>query len=527
MTTAVPPAVAAAEELRGDVLLRYLGGRRWFGAKGDGPRGARVAQVVGLPWAGGIFALLQVEVDTASGALRYQLPVALRPEPPAGVTAIATVAGGRLFDATEDPEFRRELAASLARGCTVEFEGGRWIVEPTGTVPLTLPPDAEVTLGSAEQSNTSMRVGDAAILKLFRRLEPGEHPDVEVTRFLTVVHAFPHTPVLLGTMRWETADGVTVGGMVQELVVGATDAWAHALAAGRPYFAAPRGQVPDNAFAADAAQLGRVTRAMHETLAGRSRDGADATPAPAQRERAAAGSAADRENPAFAAEEAEEEELQEWAAAAERQVEEAAALLERQLAAGRISRERVEEARVVVRRLDHFLDLLDEIVEEIDDDAGQLIRHHGDYHLGQVLRTPSGEFMVIDFEGEPARSLADRRRRHSPLRDVAGMLRSFSYAAATLAADARRTAGASIDPATVEVRAGLWERDVRQQFLAGYFGGDAAPFLPRARGNAMQLLSLFEIEKVFYELAYELNNRPDWIGIPLRGIARLTTGRPA
>jgi maltose alpha-D-glucosyltransferase/alpha-amylase len=138
-----------------------------------------------------------------------------------------------------------------------------------------------------------------------------------------------------------------------------------------------------------------------------------------------------------------------------------------------------------------------------------------------VLRTAAGEFMIIDFEGEPARALVERRRKQSALRDVAGMLRSFSYAAATLAAEARQGKGA-LDPGTVEVRAGRWERDARKAFLDAYFGAGPARFLPRDPENARRLLALFEIEKVFYELGYELNNRPDWVAIPLRGIARLT-----
>ena len=496
-----PGPAAAAERIPGAALLAYVQGRRWFGAKGGAPTAARVAHALQLPWADGAFAILRIDVELASGTQQYQLPVAARAAAPAGVMAIAQLDGLALYDATEDPGFRRELASAFARGCVVEYDGGRWVVEPAGTTPLVLPPDAGSTLGSAEQSNTSIRFGTSAILKLFRRLEPGMHPDVEITEFLTIEQRFPNTPVLFGTMRWEDRDGTTVGGMLQELVAGATDAWAYVLEVGRPYVTAVRDRTIENAFARDAAQLGRVTRAMHDALA------------------------ADPTHPAFAPEPAEEEELQDWGERAEQQVDAAVDLLERQLAAGRVPRERVEEAKAVIRRRDHYLDLVDEAVEEVDEDAGACIRHHGDYHLGQVLRTAAGEFMIIDFEGEPARPLEERRRRHSALRDVAGMLRSFEYAAATLAVEARASGPSALDPGTVEVRAGLWERDARRHFLDGYFGSEVPAFLPRARANADRLLMLFEIEKVFYELAYELNNRPDWVGIPLRGIAKLTTVR--
>ncbi|MBA3891032.1 MAG: hypothetical protein H0X64_10920 [Gemmatimonadaceae bacterium] len=498
---ATPETAAAglAHRLDSETLISYVQGRRWFGAKGGAPTAARIAHALQLPWAGGVFAILRLDIDTTAGTLQYQLPVAARAAAPAGATTIAQVGDHAVYDATEDPEFRRELAAAFAGGCTVEYDGGRWVVARAGDRRLTLPPGADVTLGSAEQSNTSMRLGTSAILKLFRKLEAGEHPDVEVTEFLTLRQGFPNTPVLLGTIRWEDASGTTVGGMLQELVAGATGAWEYTLTTGRAYFDASRDSTPENAFEADAAQLGRVTRTMHDALA------------------------RDDSSPSFAPEAAEEEELQDWAQRAEQQIEAAIDLLERQLAAGRIRRDRVEEAKVVVRRREHYIDLIEEIVEHVDEDAGQCIRHHGDYHLGQVLRTAAGEFMIIDFEGEPARPLAERRRKHSPLRDVAGMLRSFSYAAATLAGDARNGSGGT-DPGTVEVRTGRWERDARDAFLAGYFGNAAAGYLPQEPANARRLLALFEIEKVFYELAYELNNRPEWIGIPLRGIARLTTG---
>ena len=133
-------------------------------------------------------------------------------------------------------------------------------------------------------------------------------------------------------------------------------------------------------------------------------------------------------------------------------------------------------------------------------------RHHGDYHLGQLLRSEAGEWFVVDFEGEPSRPLAERRALSSPMRDVAGMLRSFAYAAATGAAEA---GGLGVDART-EIRAAHWERDVRAAFLRGYGAADDDP-----------LIELFEMEKMFYELSYELNNRPEWVWIPLRGIARL------
>ena len=140
--------------------------------------------------------------------------------------------------------------------------------------------------------------------------------------------------------------------------------------------------------------------------------------------------------------------------------------------------------------------------------GGKLIRHHGDLHLGQTLRTPD-RWVVLDFEGEPARPLIERRRKRSPLRDVAGMLRSFAYAA---------TAASLLKDATVPED---WEATARERFLNGYFTEVDAGLLPASEAGIRQLLAIFELEKAVYELRYELNNRPDWVPIPVAGIARL------
>src|SRR5204863_8018816 len=143
------------------------------------------------------------------------------------------------------------------------------------------------------------------------------------------------------------------------------------------------------------------------------------------------------------------------------------ALLARQLRAGALPKERAPEAEALTRRTEHYIGVVDEIVNSVRADAGLAIRIHGDYHLGQVLRTARDDFMVIDFEGEPARSLAERRSKASPLRDVAGMLRSFAYAAATLGMEAK-----ALDQSTRELRIGRWERDTRESFLRGYLASD-------------------------------------------------------
>jgi trehalose synthase-fused probable maltokinase len=141
-----------------------------------------------------------------------------------------------------------------------------------------------------------------------------------------------------------------------------------------------------------------------------------------------------------------------------------------------------------------------------------LIRHHGDLHLGQVLRTPD-RWVILDFEGEPARPLVDRRRKRSPLRDVAGMLRSFAYAASAVQLQRRRAAPEG------------WEDDARRSYLDGYLNTVDTQLLPSGRAAVEHVLTIFEVEKAVYELAYEINNRPEWAGIPAAGLSRLLEER--
>jgi maltose alpha-D-glucosyltransferase/alpha-amylase len=321
------------------------------------------------------------------------------------------------------------------------------------------------------------------------------HPDVEVAEFLTSQSAFTNTPQLVGVLHYAWGTESAVAGMAQEFLPKSTDAWKYALDRGRPYFEAPIDRDVANAFVGDARRLGAVTRALHEALVG------------------------DDDDAAFAPDDVTPEDVDRWAHRTQQSIRESLALLAAQLTNGAIPKDRIAEATALVARRDHLLGWINEIDDSIGDDLGLRTRVHGDYHLGQVLRTASGDFTIIDFEGEPSRSLAERREKTSPLRDVAGMLRSFAYAAATLGTSAK-----NIDARTRELRTARWERDVRNAFLEGYLAArddDAAEILPADETHVRQLIALFEAEKAFYELVYELNNRPAWVWIPMRGISKL------
>jgi maltokinase len=313
----------------------------------------------------------------------------------------------------------------------------------------------------AEQSNSSVVFGDELILKVFRRVEPGINPDLEITRFLTE-HGFDHIPGLAGWYEIEGRNLDATLGMLQHFVAGARDGWELALE--------ELGRDP-NAFLERVARLGEVIGRMHAVL------GSDAS------------------DPAFAPEEPSTESLGLLTATIDEDIERLFMELGDRPEAADIAG-RGEEVRDLLRMLTQVAV------------GGRVIRHHGDLHLGQTLFA-GGDWLVLDFEGEPARSLAERRRKRSPLRDVAGMLRSFAYAASAIELQTG-------SPAPED-----WEQRAREAFLGGYLHTVDPLLLPPGQSATEQLLAIFELEKAVYELRYELNNRPDWVKIPVAGILRL------
>jgi trehalose synthase-fused probable maltokinase len=454
--------MSATRELRlptEEALREFVVGQRWFGAKSREVAHFRLLETIPLSEQPLAIAILEVEFLPGTHEL-YQLPIGARPEGEWQDGLICITDGMAIYDAMTDPEMVRTLMRLIGDGADVETGHGvaefRALTAGVGEV------DAVRPIG-AEQSNSSVVLDERSVLKAYRRLGAGPNPELEILRFLTE-RDFPHIATLRG---WYGHSGRTIDatlGIVQEFLAGATDGWDLALADLRedPSRFAPRARV-----------LGEVTGRLHTALG------------------------SDNQDPAFAPEETSAEALGLLTATVDEEIEQV--FLELPDASEELDpiRGRGEEVRERLRLLTQV------------GSAGRIIRHHGDYHLGQVMHTADGDWVVLDFEGEPARTLIERRRKRSPLRDVAGMLRSFAYAAT--ASDLLHGA---VAPAG-------WEDEVRAAYLDGYLAETDQSLLPPGRVGVERLLAVFELEKAVYELRYELDNRPDWVKIPVAGISRL------
>ena len=361
------------------------------------------------------------------------------------------------LDALTDPLSVRELVPMMRRGVTMPAVDG--VVEFAAISGFGGELREARPVG-AEQSNTSIVFDEELILKVFRRVEAGINPELELLRFLTE-HGFENIAQLVGWYSYTGRQMDATLGILQRFVSG-RDGWEHALdtmTAGA------------DEFVASTRRLGEVTGRMHSTLG------------------------SDPHDPSFSPEETSGESLGLLTATVDEEIESVFLDLPDDVPELEPIRGRGEEVRERLRMLSNL------------GGPGRVIRHHGDFHLGQTLWV-DGDWVILDFEGEPARSLPERRRKRSPLRDVAGMLRSFAYAAS--AAPLLR----GIDPPED------WQARAREQFLAGYRATVEQSLVPTGSGMD-RLLLVFELEKAVYELRYELNNRPDWVKIPVAGILRL------
>ncbi|MGB3619056.1 MAG: putative maltokinase, partial [Catalinimonas sp.] len=430
---------------------------------------------------------------------------------------------GVLYDAVYSEAFRQTLFDALAKRRKFRTEAGELVFNADRLMGKEAKELVEVRskVLSAEQSNTSIIFADRFFLKLYRKIDDALNPDVEITRFLTERAKFAHTPRYLGAIEWQRGESSFVMGMMQELVRNQGDAW--------EYFKSPLGryfervealpederkppkvvgtltapatfeQTPEvmqeiigGAYVERLELLGRRTAGMHLALAGH------------------------RKVEGFEPEEFSLHYQRSLYSSLQAMVKNNFGTLKAHLKsvpeAARAEAEGVLALRPAV--IDVMKQIYDHKIETLK------IRNHGDYHLGQVLFTGK-DFVIIDFEGEPARSFSERRLRRSALRDVAGMLRSFHYAAysALFAKNGE-------DSDELAPWAEQWYHYAGGFFMGSYLEelGSDTTLIPQDRNDFGLLLRVFLLEKAVYELGYELNNRPTWVGIPLRGISTLMQG---
>jgi maltose alpha-D-glucosyltransferase / alpha-amylase len=379
------------------------------------------------------------------------------------------------------------------------------------------------TPSRAEQSNSSVIFGERLMLKLYRRLEAGVNPDVEVGTFLTD-RRFPHAPQVGGWVEYRPARGESAtSALVQAYVPNEGDLWEFTLDALGDFLerAVATTSSPDTGSTTAASLLRGAEGDIPETA--RESIGAYLDTAGLVGERTAelhSALASDPDDPEFAPEPFTALYQRSLYQSIQSTVRQSLRLLARR--APDLPDETREEADAVIALAPVVEDQLRGLLAERL--TGMRIRCHGDYHAGQVLYT-GRDVVIIDFEGEPARPLSERRLKRSPLTDVAGMIRSFHYAANEALLRARR--GGSVRPqdaATLDAWARHWYAWVAAAFLRGYrrtVGG--APFVPAEDREWAVLLDALLMQKAFYELGYEMNNRPDWLGIPLKGIVSLLT----
>jgi len=431
-----------------------------------------------------------------------------------------------LYDAVFDKGFCKSMVDMIARRRHLRGRTGEFVASPLRTMrneSLEALSKLEVSSMRAEQSNSSIVFGDKFILKLFRRTEPGINPDVELGSFLTERAGFAHSPTIAGTVEYRSKAGDTAAvGILQKYVPNEGDAWRHTLDALSQYFARavtrPADELKDlnrpmpfvdrlehttiPAFAGELIGpyleniklLGQRTAELHVALASNTTD-PDFAPEPFSvlYQRSLYQSMRNQSGQMF-----------------------------------QLLRKNLNSLRGVV--LDQALKVLDLENTVLNRFRALLSRRimahrtriHGDFHLGQVLYTGK-DYVIIDFEGEPARPLTERRIKRSPIRDVAGMLRSFHYAAYTsLFGHVGSAMVRPEDLAAMEPWARIWNLWISSTFLNSYLQ-HARPggFLPASEEENNILLDVYLLEKALYELGYELNNRPDWVRIPLAGILQL------
>ena len=507
--------------LRQHILPGFLSNQRWFAGKGQGIVSVSLADAAEYTSAGSDFLIACIDATLQDGAVqRYLLPLTiawetktydplahLQPYTLARVRLGARV--GALHDAMASPRFVQAALRGIRAGVDIATRrGGRVVFQPTKAL-AELPPVEEppVERLGREQSNTSVLVGEDMILKALRRLHPGLHPEVEVGRYLTDVARFKNTPPLLGSVEMIDADGEpTAIAVLQGFVRNQGDGWTFAL----DYLNRVLGQLEmvPTSIDFDVEDLHAMFRALSQTLGTRIGELHHAFALPVG-------------DPAFRPEPVTEADVLTWKELIRRLAAQAQTALRRIFDGGTLG----ADARFDVETLLGRWAEVDRTIEAALPQVPQIskTRLHGDMHLGQVV-VVRDDFYILDFEGEPLRNMEERRAKHSPLRDVAGMVRSFSYAART----ALQQRGNERPEKRKQLTRGVneWERQMIDAFVSSYRAAAAGcSSVPADDVTFRRLLDLFLLEKALYEISYEAANRPDWITIPVYGVLRLVMQR--
>jgi maltose alpha-D-glucosyltransferase/alpha-amylase len=492
--------------LEGDVLPSHMPDRRWFSDKAFLPVATHVSATIPIEHGNDRFLALVADISGAHGMSRYFLPVTIRwirytaVERPAANILAAVRRGARegtLLDATPEPEFAAALLSKIKAGEVCGGGAQRIEFHPTSAFNAEPPSQPTCKAISAEQSNSSVVVDNTYVLKVIRRISAGVHPDAEIGRFLIEQTGFRNVPALLGTAELVEGDNRSVLMVVHEFIQNQGDAWTITGAAlDRLIDEVHMTPTQPEAESAETSslvqrmrQIGRRTAEMH--LAFGSRD----------------------DIPAFAPEPITSADTAAWAKAQSERAGSTIEVLEN-------SQTRLDETTLALaQKLFAARNALLERIATPIDVNGRKIRHHGDFHLGQVLIAKDDAYF-LDFEGEPLRSLEERRRKGPAARDVAGFLRSIDYAVSAAlerATDLKPEERASLTP---QIR--QWS----DKLCAAYWDSyreviGISPLWPAAAQDRQRLLNVFLLEKALYEIEYELANRPAWLHIPLEATLRI------
>jgi maltose alpha-D-glucosyltransferase / alpha-amylase len=493
---------SARAVLEQEILPEYLKNRRWFQHKDKPIEKVEISAFEAIPDADEDTRMVELSVTVGGEISRYELPLTVAwedqaPSPFEAPLALGRVRRGRrvglLTDAFASPDLPRAMIQGLRSGRVAALaDGGRIVCRPTDALGrLHIGQEIHIAWPGSEQTNSTLLVDREAVIKLFRRLVPGVHPEAEMSRYLTE-HGFTGSPSLLGDIVREDPDGtVSAVAIVQRFVENQGDGWVWTLGMLERILnegATPLPQDQGGVFApycVFAETLGRRLGEMHAVLAKADDD------------------------PAFTPEPVLASDVESWRDKATAELDRALDLAD----AAELDDDGKALTEALIGRRERIVEAVDGLLEGAED--GLRMRIHGDLHLGQVL-VAGADAQIIDFEGEPTKPLALRRAKLSPARDIAGLIRSFDYAAAQAGRNSQAS-GAAVE-ARGEDLLRRFTVEAERAMIAGYqagIGNTLPPPDPR-------LVDFFALEKAAYEITYEAANRPDWLTVPLRGLARLT-----